>query len=156
VAQDKREQLRKLRTLTQAQAAVGWAVILFLLALLGTIYLRQVGQTATIGRETRSLQAELNRLKAENSVLERNIAEAQQLDRLQIEARELGFEPATANDLEYLVVPNYPAAVQGSAQEETAEPAVPAPPPLETMRAAISRFIRTQFSDFIRGEAHEE
>ena len=156
VAQDTREQIRKIRTLTQAQAAIGWAVIIFLFALVGTIYLRQVGQTATTGREIRSLQEDLTRLKAENSVLERKIAEEQQLEVLQDDARDLGFEPAGADDIQYLVVPDYPVEAQGNTPEMMNEPPPPAPAPLETMREALSRYFRTQFSDFIRGEAHEQ
>ena len=155
MAQDTREQLRKLRTLTQAQAAIGWAVVLFMLALVGTIYLRQVGQTATIGREVRSLQEELNLQKAENSVLERKIAEAQQLDRLQDEARDLGFMPAEGDDIVYLVVPDYPAESAPVLPEIVVSP-TPPPPPIETISEALQRYFRSRFTVFIRGEAYEQ
>ncbi len=151
-----REQARRLRRLSEAQAALGWGVILILIALLGTVYLRQSSHTATIGRRVQILQDDLDRLKLENADIERRIAEAQSLERLQNRALTLGFQPAHPDDVEYLVVPNYPT--------ETAEPMTilnppqptPTAVPIETMSEAIWLTLSNRVNSLIRGEASEQ
>ncbi len=44
------EALKKLPWLTEAQAALGWGIILILIALLGAIYLSQTSRIAIVGR----------------------------------------------------------------------------------------------------------
>ena len=46
----KREQLKRLGWLTEAQAVLGWGVILILVALVGAIYLNQASRIASVGR----------------------------------------------------------------------------------------------------------
>jgi hypothetical protein len=94
--------------LTEAQAAAGWGVIVVLGALLGAIYLNQASKIATIGRRVQMEQNELDEVKRANAELERQIAEAQSLERLDAEARRLGFVPSTPADIDYVVIPQYP------------------------------------------------
>lgn len=153
----KREQAKRLTWLTEAQAALGWGVILLLVALLGTIYLNQASRIASIGRRVQAKQNELEELKRENATLERQIAEAQSLERLQQEAIRLGFAPAQPEDIEYVLIPNYPAV--------TREPvAATVTPPTETttsglppekMTEAIWLALKASINDLVRGEASE-
>ncbi len=46
----KRDTNKRLSWLTEAQAAVGWGIILVLVAILGTVYLNQASKTAVAGR----------------------------------------------------------------------------------------------------------
>ncbi|GIK55696.1 MAG: hypothetical protein HND44_13380 [Chloroflexi bacterium] len=152
MARHSRDQLRRFRTLTEAQAVLGWAVILVLAALVGAIYVSQASRTASVGRRIQMMQAEMETLKRENAAMERQIAEAQRLTRLQAEAARLGFVPAGPDDIEYIIVPNYPVVNSSVAMEPTA---TPLPPPPDTMNGALWLALRSRINGFVQGEANE-
>ncbi len=147
-ARKSREQWRRLSWLTEAQAALGWGVILILAALLGLIYLSQTSRIATVGRRVQSLQEELDELQRTNATLERKIAEAQSLERLQREAARLGFVPADPEAIEYIIVENYPVM---PAAERPTETELRAPP--ESMGQALWLLLRSSITDLMRGES---
>jgi hypothetical protein len=149
-----RELARRLGLLTQAQAAAGWGVIIILGALLGAIYLNQTSKIATIGRRVQREQAALDEVKRMNAELERQIAEAQVLERLDEEARRLGFVPATPADIDYIVIPDYPTEPMPEHEEEAIveEP----PEPLNTLWEAVALAVRDLGIDLTRGEANEQ
>lgn len=155
MARQTREQIKRLNALTEAQAALGWGVILVLAALLGTIYVSQASRIASVGRRVQILQNELTELKRQNNDLERDIAAAQALDRLQAEAIRLGFVEADPADIEYIIVPDYPAEEETDPLE-IAPTVTAVPPPAETVREALWLYLSNRFSDFIRGEAREQ
>lgn len=152
-----REQAKRLNWLTEAQAALGWGLILILAALLGAVYLGQTSRIAGVGRRVQVMQNELERLKRENAALEREVAEAQSLERLRQEAIRLGFVQSQPADIEYVIVPNYPADERPAANEALVTPtpvATPAPPP-ETIREALWLSLKTRMGDLMQGEASE-
>ena len=152
-----RELARRLGLLTQAQAAAGWGVIIILGALLGAIYLNQTSKIATIGRRVQMEQNELDEVKRANAELERQIAEAQSLERLDNEARRLGFVPSTPADIDYVVIPEYPMESTGPSgipADET--PAEAAPAPVETLWQAVALAVRDLGIDLTRGETREQ
>lgn len=149
-----REQARRLTWLTEAQAVIGWGIILFLAALLGAIYVRQASRIATIGRRVQVKQIELVELKRQNADIEQSIAEAQSLDRLQQEAARLGFVPADPDDIEYIVVPEYPAEALETAVTISTPEAIPEPIP-ETIGSAIWQSISQSITGLIQGEVRE-
>lgn len=156
MARQTRDQLKRLNALTEAQAALGWGVILLLAALLGTVYVSQASRIAAVGRRVQILQNELSELKRQNNDLERDIAAAQALDRLQAEAVRLGFVEANPDDIEYIIVPDYPVEEEISDPLEILPQATAVPPPAENVREALWLYLRSRFSDFIRGEAREQ
>ncbi len=156
MARQTREQLKRLNALTEAQAALGWGVILVLAALLGTIYVSQASRIASVGRRVQILQNELTELKRQNNDLERDIAAAQAIDRLQAEATRLGFVEADPTDIEYIIVPDYPAELEETDPLEIPPTVTAVPPPVETVREALWLYLSDRFSDFIRGEAREQ
>lgn len=149
------ERARKQLWLTEAQAVLGWGVILILAALLGAIYLNQASKIASIGRRVQQLQFDLNDLKRVNATLERQIAQGQSLERLDAEAVRLGYVRAQPGDIEYLIVPNYPvggnlgpvAGPEGNGAEATP------PAPIETMQEALWLALKASVGDLIRGES---
>lgn len=149
----KREQAKYFKRLTEAQAALGWGVILLLSALLGVIYLGQTSSIAAVGRHVQNLQAELESIQRTNSNLERQIAEAQSLERLQREAQRLGFVQAQSGEIDYIVVPDYP--VVSEATPPAASPVVVAPP-AETIGEVLWLAPRSSISNMIYGEAGEQ
>lgn len=152
MSRETREQARRLSWLTEAQAAVGWGIILGLAALLGAIYLRQASRIATVGRRVQTIQIELENTKRENTDIERLIAEAQSLERLQQEAIRLGFVVADPEDIEYIIVPDYPVEAESDG-EQTAVPTQTTPP--KTMNEALWLHVRNSIGSLIRGEAGE-
>lgn len=152
-----RELARRLGWLTEAQAAAGWAVIIILAALLGAIYLNQASKIAAIGRRVQIEQSQLDEYKRINGELERLIAEAQALERLNAEALGMGFRPATPDEIEYLVIPDYPVG-------EAIEPALSqsghalesASTPPETMLEALLLTVQSVSDQLIRGQANEQ
>ncbi|MCB9419437.1 MAG: hypothetical protein H6667_06520 [Ardenticatenaceae bacterium] len=152
-SRQKREQVKQFKRLTEAQAALGWGVILLLSTLLGVIYLSQASGIATVGLRVQNLQADLELIKRDNSALERQIAEAQSLERLQQEALRLGFVQAQADQIEYLVVPDYPVTPDTLEPEVTPTVSVP---PAETIGDVLWLSLRSSVSRMIYGEASEQ
>jgi hypothetical protein len=153
-----RELTRRLGKLTEAQAALGWAVVLVLLALAGAIYLLQSSRIAAAGRQAQQLRFELNELEQANTDLEREIAAAQTLDRLRSEAEAMGFVPATAADVDYLVIRNYPSEEERSPSGQLpadVAPLEPEPAPIETMAGALQTVLSRKIDELMRGESNE-
>jgi cell division protein FtsL len=147
----KRERAKQVKRLTEAQAVLGWSVILLLVALLGAIYLSQASSIAAVGRKVQSLQNRLEDLKRENSELERQIAEAQSLERLEEEALRLGFSQATSTEIEYVIVPNYPVEIT-AVEEQSGMPAKPA----ETFEEVLWLAVKDRIGNMIYGEASDQ
>ncbi len=150
-SRQRREDVKRLGQLTEAQAALGWGIALVLIALLGTIYLRQTSQIATLGREVQLLQINLNDVRRENGEIERKIAEGQSLVWLQAEAARMGFVPAGADDIDYIIVENYPETAVISQPVATITP-VEQP---ANMTEAIVWTIQSSVTNLARGEARE-
>lgn len=149
------EALRRLPWLTEAQAALGWGIILILIALLGAIYLNQVSRIAITGRTVQRLQNELDILKRENAGLEKDIAAGQALEQLEARAVQFGFVRAQSENTEYLVIPGYPeeTSVSTPAPPAVTEASVPAP---QSLREAIWLLIQQRLGNLERGESIEQ
>ncbi len=145
----KKERRKSLFWLTEAQAALTWGVLLTMAALVGAIYLYQTSRIATSGRQVQLLQQELDAIKQENIELERDIAEAQSLDRLQSEAVAMGFARSNPSDVEYLVIPHYPPTPDMTSTSESVGQAEPA----ESMFEALWLAIQNSIGDLILGES---
>ncbi len=147
--QSKTEKRQSLLWLTEAQAALSWGVILVLAALVGAIYLFQASRIARVGRQVQELQWELDDVNRLNGDLERDIAEAQSLDRLQQEVLRLGFVRADPEDVDYLVIPNYPAEIKVTPEAELN----PMPDPINNVSEALWLTIESSINDLFRGES---
>lgn len=148
-----RQQAKRLIWLTEAQAALGWGIIIILVALLGAVYLTQASRIAATGRQVQILQGDLTDIKRVNSTLERQIAEAQSLPLLQERARALGYVQANPNDIEYLVIPDYPTGPPPIAAPPPE--AVPTPEPILTIQAALWYAVKDYVAGLIEGESSE-
>jgi hypothetical protein len=124
-------------------------VLLALAAVLGAIYLHQTSEIARVGRTVQSLQYQLDEVKRANSSLELDIARAQSLPRLKHQAEQMKFVPAVSDDIEYIVVHNYPSS------RESAESIGPLPEPIviDTAAEAILHTLAARFGDLTKGEA---
>jgi hypothetical protein len=152
----KRDKNKRLSWLTEAQAAVGWGIILVLVAILGTVYLSQASRTAVAGRRVQIRQNELDELKRENANLDKKIAEAQSLEKLQIQAQAMGFVQAQPENIDYLVIPDYPVetAVPPTISATPAAEETVSPP--DTMEEALILAFQNSVSSLIEGSAGEQ
>lgn len=153
VAQNSRksrsEKRKSLFLLTEAQAVLTWGVIMALAALVGSIYLFQTSTIARVGRQVQMQRRELNEVKRLNADLERDIAGTQSLDRMYEEALRLGFNQARPENVEFIVIPDYPVTVP-----ETVDlPRTTRPFPPESIGEALWISLQGSFGDLIRGES---
>jgi hypothetical protein len=95
-------------SLFQAQAALGWGVVVALMALLGVVYLTLGSDSIVSGYHIQQMTWELTALQRENAQLEARIAKFEDVGNLQSRAQEMGFVAAGPEQIEYLRVDNYP------------------------------------------------
>ena len=91
------------RNRATAMAILGVAVML----ILGSLYLSQVASFAITNREIEDLISRRDELKRQNEQLIGEIASFRTLPRLHARAVEIGFRPATNNDIDYLLIEGY-------------------------------------------------
>lgn len=141
-----------LRWLDSAQMALGWAVILVILAIASGVYLQQVSHTAITGRSAELLEIELSELRYDNNQVRQQISKGQSLnvmDTRTIANSQVFVAPAiSAEDYIHIVIP---------AAQISAPPLVDAPAlPPETFTDALRLYIAGYFSALGRGVADGE
>ena len=154
-ARQTREVVRRLGKLTEAQAAMGWGIILLIVTLIGAIYLNQSSKVALVGRNVQQLEYDYNEVQRINAQFEREIAEAQSLERLSREMGRLGFVPSSNADIEYLLIPDYPAMAATPVTLDT-KPTKPAGATVDTIQEALLLVLRDRIDDLMRGESGEQ
>lgn len=92
---------------TRNQAAALLVPGVFIMLVFGGIYLSQVASYAATNRHIEELIAVRDRLERDNERLRGEIAELETVPRLLSRAEELGFLPAEAIDIEYMVIDGY-------------------------------------------------
>ena len=128
------------RNQATALAILGVAVLL----ILGSLYLSQVASFAITNREIEDLISRRDQLKRQNEQLIGEIASFRTVPRLFARAVEIGFRPATNNDIDYLLIEGYnPQRAQAALTNVSPErPEAAAPAYDET----FSGWLRQQFS----------
>jgi hypothetical protein len=114
---------------SQTQNAATLAVLLVAALVMGGLYLELASRAAVAGRDLQALEARKVELAHQNDELRAELARLRSVVRLANRARELGFMPATTQQIEYLSVPTYYTHVE-TAPPPRAE--VPPPPPSAT------------------------
>lgn len=141
---------RRFRTRNQAtaMAILGVAVLL----ILGSLYLSQVASFAITNREIEDLISRRDQLKRQNEQLIGEIASFRTLPRLYARAVEIGFRPATNNDIDYLVIEGYnPQRDEAAREPRPASQLAAAPAYDETFGGWLQaqfRLVREQFESF--------
>ena len=132
---------------------MGWGIMLLIITLVGAIYLNQTSKIAAVGRHVQELDYDLREIQRENAAIERDVAEAQSLDRLYKETQRMGFVAAQAADIEYIVIPDYPVDTL-PVSTESARAEKP-PRSVDTVREALSIVLQRRLDDLMRGEFGE-
>ena len=112
---------------TQSQATAIAILSVAILLILGSLYLSQVAAFAITNREIEDLISRRDEIKQQNEQLIGEIASFRTVPRLYARAMEIGFRPATNDDIEYLIFegysPNRQARPFAAAPRHNAEPA---------------------------------
>jgi cell division protein FtsB len=95
---------------------------LFVLIIIGALYLSQSAASSSLGRQLEDMLAERDELQQQNEQLRGEIALLQSMPRLQGRAGELGFVPAEEDDIRYLVIDGYDPHPNAAVIEIEAEP----------------------------------
>ena len=109
----------------QTQSVAVLAVVLFVMAVLGGLYLAVAARAGAAGRDLQALEQRQDDLIRSNDELRAQLAEMRSVTRLEERARALGFNPVAPDAVEYLVVKNYPNQVAATppAPVQAARPA---------------------------------
>ncbi len=91
------------RNQATALAILGVAILL----ILGSLYLSQVASFAITNRQIEDLIAERDLLKRQNEQLIGEIASFRTAPRLHARAVEIGFQPATNSEINYILIEGY-------------------------------------------------
>ena len=113
---------KRFQTRNQATALAILAVAVLLI--LGSLYLSQVASFAITNREIEDLIARRDVLNRQNEQLIGEIASFRTVPRLYARAVEIGFRPASNNDIDYIFIDGYnpyrkSAAVESAAFDTT-------------------------------------
>jgi hypothetical protein len=80
---------------------------MFVAVFIGALYLSQSSATSTLGRQLSQIIDERDSLQQTNEQLRAEIAGYRTVERLLRRAQELGFVPATSQDIQYIVIDGY-------------------------------------------------
>lgn len=112
---------------TQSQATAIAILSVAILLILGSLYLSQVAAFAIMNRDIEDLISRRDEIKQQNEQLISEIASFRTVPRLYARAVEIGFRPATNDDIDYLVFVGYKPYRQTetfvAASRRSAEPA---------------------------------
>jgi hypothetical protein len=91
----------------QRQWAGAFLLGVLALAMISALYLDVTSQTAIVGREIQTLQYDTVEIQHKNADLQTRLAILQSTSNMEKRARALGFRPAEAGEIHYIVVPGY-------------------------------------------------
>jgi len=142
----------------QRQVLALATLALFVLMIMGALYLSQSSSSSELGRQLEDLIAQRDDLEQQNEELQAEIASLQSMPRLQQRAEELGFAPADSSDIEYLVVNGYNAHPNPNAAVVPVQPKPQTAPTYdESFTGWVQQVIdslKQQIDSFTSQEAH--
>jgi hypothetical protein len=110
----------------QMQAVAVWSITLLVVAVLGGLYLAVASHAGTAGRDLQQFEARQVELIQANNELRAQLAELRSVTRLNNRARELGYLPATPEQIEFIAVNSYPRLADAASSAPVAAPAATA------------------------------
>ena len=113
----------------QRQWAGAFLLGVLALAMISALYLDVTAQAAITGREIQNLQASITETHHSNADLQTRLAILLSTTALEARARALGFRPAEAGEIHYLVVPGFTRSNGVSMAAPDAPSDVPSMPP---------------------------
>jgi hypothetical protein len=134
----------------QRQALALTTLALFVGMIMGALYLSQAATAATLGRELERLIIQRQTIEQQNEELRAEIASLRSVPHLQNRARELGFQPITADRLEYIVIPGYVPRADSIDRTVAVAPAAPPTVTAPVYDESFTGWLQAQFDAFTR------
>jgi cell division protein FtsL len=134
----------------QRQAIALTTLALFVGIIMGALYLSQAATAATLGRELERLIVQRQTIEQQNEELRAEIASLRSVPHLQNRARELGFQPITADRLEYIVIAGYVPRMDTIDRTVAVAPAAPQIAPAPVYDETFTGWLQAQFDAFTR------
>lgn len=113
----------------QRQWAGAFLLGVLALAMISALYLDVTAQAAILGREIQSLRAHTTETEHANADLQTRLAALSSAESMEQRALALGFRPAKAGEMHYLVVPGYSRPTGVSLANTNPTVSVPSTPP---------------------------
>jgi hypothetical protein len=126
---------------------------LLALAMIAALYLDVTAQTAIVGREIQSLQSKTTSTRHMNADVQTRLAILLSTTNMEERARNMGFRPAEAGEIHYLVVPGYAHSTGirlAATQPQVSVPGVP-PEYTQSLWEWVSEYLRSP-ADGIAGD----
>lgn len=142
--------LNPVRWRPQRQAIALTTLALFVGIIMGALYLSQAASAATMGRELERLIVQRQTIEQQNEELRAEIASLRSVPHLQNRARELGFQPITADRLEYVVIAGYVPRTDTIDRTVAIAPVTPQAAPAPVYDESFTGWLQAQFDAFTR------
>jgi hypothetical protein len=113
----------------QRQWAGAFLLGVLALAMISALYLDVTAQAAILGREIQYLRADTTEIEHANADLQTRLATLSSAESMEQRALALGFRPAKAGEMHYLVVPGYSRPTGVSLASTNPIVSVPSTPP---------------------------
>ena len=113
----------------QRQWAGAFLLGVLALAMISALYLDVTSQAAIIGREIQTLQYDTAEIQHENADMQTRLASLLSMKAMEARALALGFRPAEAGEIHYLVAPGYVRSTGVSLAVSRPQTGAPSTPP---------------------------
>lgn len=113
----------------QRQWAGAFLLGVLALAMISALYLDVTSQTAILGREIQTLQYDASETERENADMQTRLASLLSTNTMEARAQAMGFRPAEAGEIQYLVVPGYVRSTGVSLAVTRPQTSAPSTPP---------------------------
>lgn len=123
------------------------------LAMISALYLDVTAQAAIVGREIQTLQSDTTEMQHENADLQTRLATLLSTDTMEARALALGFRPAEAGEIHYLIVPGYVHSTGVSLAASNLPASAPSTPPeyTQSLLEWFSEYLQTPASGIAGG-----
>jgi hypothetical protein len=137
----------------QRQWAGAFLLGVLALAMISALYLDVTAQAAIIGREIQTLQHGTSEIQRENADLQTRLASLLSTSTMEARAHAMGFRPAEAGEIQYLVVPGYVRSTGVSLAVTRPQTSAPSTPPEYTQSLLdwISDYLQSPASGIAGG-----
>jgi cell division protein FtsL len=117
-------------------------MMLAMLVLVAGVYLSVSARTVAVGHEIQQMMREIERMRRSNADLETTLAFLTSTSVMEERARQMGFRPARAEELSYILVPGYEARQEAKLAPPPGLQVVESPPTMPVFTESLIDWLR--------------